>query len=29
MIGLMELLLILAVAAVIYGYSRMVNRKKK
>jgi hypothetical protein len=29
MIGLMELLLILFVAAVIYGYVRMVNRKKK
>ena len=29
MIGLMELLLILFVAAVIYGYVRMVSRKKK
>ena len=29
MIGLMELLLILFIAAVIYGYVRMVNRKKK
>jgi Sec-independent protein translocase protein TatA len=29
MIGLMELLLILFVAAVIYGYVRMSNRKKK
>lgn len=29
MIGLMELLLILFVVAVIYGYVRMANRKKK
>ena len=29
MIGLMELLLILFVVAVIYGYVRMSNRKKK
>jgi Sec-independent protein translocase protein TatA len=29
MIGFMELLLILFVAAVIYGYVRMANRKKK
>jgi Sec-independent protein translocase protein TatA len=29
MIGFMELLLILFVAAVIYGYVRLVNRKKK
>ena len=29
MVGLMELLLILFVAAVIYGYVRTVSRKKK
>jgi Sec-independent protein translocase protein TatA len=29
MIGFMELLVILFVAAVIYGYVRMANRRKK